>query len=133
MQPEDLSDGRLDEALRRQPRWEPPRHFARAVVARMPATTASRPAPSVTSLRVVFRAALIGAFAASGALVAGLLMSWAALAVLANGVVITTAYEMMLDVATATLVDHATAIAWITALLMMWIAASATGRAQEWI
>ena len=133
MRPEDLSDDRLDQALRRQPRWVPPRHFARAVLARMPAAMASPPPQSTPSLRIVFRAAAIGGLAASTGLAVGLLASWAALALLANGVVIATAYEMMLDVATAALVDHATAVAWITALLMVWIAASATGRVQEWI
>src|SRR5918996_4940275 len=100
MRPEDLSDDRLDHALRRQPRWKPPPHFARAVLARMPADMASRPLPSAPSLRVVFRAAGLGGVAASVALVVGFLLSWAALALLANGVVIATAYEMMLDVAT---------------------------------
>jgi hypothetical protein len=43
------------------------------------------------------------------------------------------AYEMLLDVATALLVDHATVIGWISVAVMLLISASVTGRAREWI
>jgi len=132
MRPDDLSDERLDEALRRQPRWEPPRHFARAVVARVPAAISASP-PIRRRLPVVFRAAAVGALGASGALAAGLLLWWATLEALPGAVVVATAYEMFLEVSTALLIDHATVIGWISAAVLLSITASVTGVAREWI
>jgi hypothetical protein len=133
MRPEDLTDARVDEALRRLPRWEPPRHFVRAVLARMPAAVPAMPPPAPRGLPVVFRAATVGAVGASVTFAAGLLLSWATFALLPAAVTVTVAYEMFLEVATAALIDHATAIAWICAAVMLSIAASVTGRAREWI
>jgi hypothetical protein len=133
MRPEDLSDERLDEALRRQPRWEPPRHFVRAVIARMPAAAPVVPSPGPRGLSVAFRAALVGACAASVALAAGVLLSWATLALLPNVPIVATAYEMLLEGATLALVDNATIVAWVIAAVMLSITASVTGVAGEWI
>jgi hypothetical protein len=133
MRPEDLSDERLDEALRRQPRWEPPRHFARAVIARMPAAIPATPPPGRGSLRVVVRAAAQGVLAASVALAAGLLLVRATLEAMPGAIVAATAYRMFLELATFSLIDNATAVAWISAALTLSIAAAVTGRAQEWI
>jgi hypothetical protein len=132
MRPEDLSDARLDEMLRRQPRWEPPRHFARAVIARLPVAIPATPPPAWGGL-VVFRAAAVGALAASVALTAGLLVSWAMLEVVPGVIILATAPEMFLEFATFALIEHATSIAWITAALTLSLAASVTGRLQEWI
>ena len=132
MRPEDPSDERLDQVLRRQPRWEPPRHFAQAVIARMPVGIAVPP-PGRRSVVVVFRAATIGALGASVALAASLLVSWATLQAIPGAVVIATAYEMLMEGATAALIEHATPVAWITAAVTLLIAASVSGRAREWI
>jgi hypothetical protein len=132
MRPEDLSDEHLDEALRRQPRWEPPRHFVRSVVARMPV-----PAPSQSGgagwIPLVVRAALDGVLGASLTYAAGFLSVWATVALVPDVITAASAYEMFLDVATAVLVDHATVIGWISAAVMVAITASVTGLAREWI
>jgi hypothetical protein len=131
MRPEELSDERLDEALRRQPRWEPSRHFARAVIARMPvAIPASSPGPR--SLVMVFQAAAVGALCAAVALAAGLLVSWTTLQAIPGAVAVAAAYEMLLESATVALIEHATPVAWITAAVALAIAASVSGHAQEW-
>jgi hypothetical protein len=133
MDADEITDARLDEALRRQPRWDPPAHFARAVVARIPpAGLKRRMAPSPPGL-MGFRAVVFGGLAAGVASVAGLLLSWAILTVMPDTMVAATAYQMLLDIATATLIEHATLVAWITAAVMVWIAGTVTGRAQEWI
>ena len=133
MQPEELTDRTLEEVLRRQPRWTPPAHFARAVVARIPpAPIGRRLAPSSPDF-LVLRAAAVGGLAACLACAAGLVLSWALLRLAPDAQLAAAAYQMLLTVATATLVEHATAVAWITAAVMIWIAASITGRAQEWI
>jgi len=133
MRPEDLSDERLDEAWRRQPRWEPPRHFARAVIARMPAAIPASPPPARGGLLVVFWAAAHGVLAAVVALAVGLLLSRAMLEAMPGAIVAATAYEMFLELATFALVDNATVVAWISAVVALSIAASVIGRAQEWI
>jgi len=133
MRPDDLSDERLDEVLRRQPRWEPPRHFARAVIAQMPAAMPAAPPAGRGSLLVVVRAAAQGVLAASVALAAGLLLVRATLEAMPGAIVAATAYRMLLELATFALIDNATAVAWISAALTLSIAASVTGRAQEWI
>ena len=132
MRPEDLSDERLDEALRRQPRWEPPSHFARAGVARMPAAAPER-AGAVGWMPVLVRAALDGVLGASLTYAAGVLLVWATLALIPGAITAATAYEMLLDVATALLIDHATLVGWISAAVMLSIAASVTGFAREWM
>ena len=132
MRPDYLSDQRLDEALRRQPRWQPPHTFARAVIARMPVAIPASP-PGRRGLSVVFRAAALGALAASAALAAGLLLSWATLEAIPRTIGIAAAYEMLLEFATVALVDNATVVAWVSAAVTLSIAASVTGRAQEWI
>jgi hypothetical protein len=132
MRPDDLSDERLDEALRRQPRWEPPRHFVRSVVARMPL-----PAPSQSGgagwIPLVVRAALDGVLGASLAYAVGVLLVWATFALIPDVITAASAYEMLMDVATAALVDHATVIGWVSVAVMLLISASVTGRAREWI
>jgi hypothetical protein len=132
MRPEDLSDARLDEALRRQPRWQPPHTFARAVIARMPVAIPASP-PGRRSLSVVFRAAAVGALGASLTYAAGMLIVWATAALIPGALTAAAAYEMLLDVATALLIDHATIIGWISAAVMLSITASVTGLAREWI
>jgi hypothetical protein len=111
MRPEDLSDERLDEALRRQPRWEPPRHFVQAVVARMPAMPPALPSSKPSLLPVIMDGVTIGVSGAAVAYVAGVLMSQA----------------------TPVLIENPTAAAWIIAAVALSIAASVTGVAQEWI
>lgn len=132
MRPEHLSDRRLDEALRREPRWEPPRHFVRSVVARMP-----RPAPSLSGgagwIPLVVRAALDGVLGASLACAVGVLLMSATFAVIPDIITAASAYDMLLDVAAAVLVDHATVIGWISVAVMVLISASVAGRAREWI
>lgn len=131
MRPEDLSDERLDRILRGQPRWQPPRHFARAVIARMPSAIPAPP-PGRRSLAVVIRAAAIGALGASLTYAAGMLVVWATAALIPGAITAAAAYEMFLDVATALLIDHATLIGWVSAAVMLSVAASVTG-AREWI
>ena len=131
MRPENLSDERLEHVLRQQPPWEPPRHFAHAVIARMPDAIPAPP-PDRRSLAVVIRAAAIGALGASVALAASLLVSWATLQAIPGAVVVATACEMLMEGATAALIEHAIPVAWITAAVTLVIAASVTG-AREWI
>ncbi len=132
MRPEHLSDERLDEALRRQPRWEPPRHFVRSVVARMPLPAPSHPR-GAGWIPLVVRAALDGVLGASLAYAVGVLLVWATFALIPDVIAAASAYEMLLDVATAALVDHVTVIGWISVAVMLLISASVTGRAREWI
>jgi len=133
MDADEITDARLDEALRRQPRWDPPSHFARAVVARLPpAGIARRMAPSPPGLRVS-RSVIFGGLTAGVAGVAGFLLSWAMLRLMPDAMVAATACQMLLEIATAALIEHATVVAWITAAVMAWIAGTVTGRAQEWI
>jgi hypothetical protein len=111
MRPEELTDQRLDEALRRQPRWEPPRHFARAVVARMP--DAAEPLPWIEPPRLpgIVDAMLTG-------------LSGAGLAYLGG---------MTLLAVTPALVANAALVGWIGAAAGLLVAAAVTGRAEEWI
>ena len=132
MRPEDLSDERLDEVLRRQRRWEPPHTFARTVIARMPVAIPNS-LPRRRSLPVVFRAAAAGALGASLTYAAGMLIVWATAALIPGVLSAAAAYGMWLDVATALLIDHATIIGWISAAVMLSITASVTGLAREWI
>ena len=111
MRPEDLSDERLDETLRRQPRWTPPLHFARVVVARMPAVAGVPPSAEPSRVREIVRAVLTGV---SGAILAYL-----------GGMVILRA--------TPVLIAHGEVVGWIGAAVGLLIAASVTGRAREWI
>jgi hypothetical protein len=127
-----LGDERLDEVLRRQPRWEPPRTFARAVIARMPVVVPAS-LPRRRSLPVVFRAAAVGALGASLTYAAGMLIVWATAGLIPGALTAAAAYEMLLDVATALLIDHAAIIGWISAAVMLSIAASVTGLGREWI
>jgi hypothetical protein len=133
MRPDDLSDQRLDEAVRRQPRWEPPAHFARMVIARMPVAMPAVPPPRRESLLVVLCAAAHGLLAASVALAAGLLLWRVTLEVMPGAIVAAAAYEMFLKFATFALIDNATIVAWISAAVTLLIAASVSGRAREWI
>jgi hypothetical protein len=132
MRPEDLSDARLDEALRRQPRWQPPPTFARAVIARVPGAIPASP-PGRRGLSVVVRAAAVGALGGWLTYVAGMLIVWATAALIPGAITAAAAYEMFLDVATALLIDHAAIIGWISAAVMLTITASVTGFAREWI
>jgi hypothetical protein len=133
MRPEHLSDERLDEALRRQPQWEPPGNFARAVIARLPAAIPATPPPRREILLVVFRAAAHGLLAASGALAAGLLLWRVTLEAMLGAIGAAAASEMFLKFATFALIDNAAIVAWISAAATVLIAASVTGRAREWI
>jgi DNA-binding transcriptional LysR family regulator len=133
MRTEDLSDGRLDEALRSQPRWEPPGNFARAVIARLPVVIPATPPPRRASLLVVFRAAAHGLLAASVALAAGLLLWRVTLEAMPGAIVAAAAYQMLLKFATFALIDNATIVAWISAAVTLSIAASVTGGAREWM
>jgi len=133
MQLEKLTDERVDQALRRQPRWEPPRHFIRAVIARMTTVTPVPPLPMPHVLPVALRAATVGLLGGSMACGFGLLLSRATFELLPRASSILTAYEMLLEATTAALIDHVTMAAWITAALILSIAASASGRAREWI
>ena len=133
MRPEDLSDERLDEALRRQPRWAPPRHFVRAVIARMPVAIPAMPPPDPRGLAVVFRAAAVGMLGASAALAAAVLVTWATLEAIPGALIIAAAYEMLLEGMTMALIENAIPVSWITAAVALLIGASVSGRAQEWI
>ena len=82
---------------------------------------------------MVVRAALDGALGASLTSAAGTLVVWATLALIPGAITAAAAYEMLLDVATAMLIDHAIVVGWIAAAVGLLIAASVTGRAQEWI
>ena len=82
---------------------------------------------------VVVRAALDGVLGASLAYAVGVLLVWATFALIPDVITAASAYEMLLDVATAALVDHATVIGWISGAVMLLISASVTGRAREWI
>lgn len=111
MRREGLTDQDLDEALRRQPRWEPPRHFAHAVAARRLATS-SVPRPArPPRVPMVLRALEAGAAGAAAVYACGVLMLQA----------------------TPLLVEHATLVAWVTAGLTLSVVAAVTGRVQEWM
>jgi hypothetical protein len=129
MRPDQLSDERLDEVLRRQRRWEPPPHFGRAVVARIPPPIPGRP----SAVPSVMRGGVAGALAASVALVGGLLVSAMAPALIAEATAIAVAYEMFWKAVTVVLVEHATVIAWVSAAISLSIVASVTGWSQDWI
>jgi hypothetical protein len=111
MRPEDLTDERLDEALRRQPRWEPPRHFSRAVLARIPAVHPAAPFPQPSFVPAILDAVTVGVFGAT--------------VIYLGGDVIARA--------TPVLIENATVVAWIGAAVAVSIAASVTGVAREWI
>jgi hypothetical protein len=132
MRPEPLSDERLDEALRRQPRWEPPQHFVRSVVTRIPSPASSQ-SEGAGWIPLVVRAALDGVLGASLAYAVGVLLVWATVALIPDVITVASAYEMLVDVATAVLIDHATVIGWISVAVMLLISASVIGRAREWI
>jgi hypothetical protein len=110
MRLEDLTDWRLDEALRRQPRWDPPRHFTRAVLARI---SGGEVLPRVESSRlpVIAEAVLTGLSGAGAAYIGG----------------------MTLATATPALVANAPLIGWISAAAALLIAAAVSGRVEEWI
>ena len=131
MRPENLSDERLDHALRQQPRWEPPRHFAHSVMARMPGAIAAP--PPRRSVAVVCRAAAIGALGASLTYAAGVLVVWATAALIPGAVTAAATFEMCLQFATFMLIDHATIVAWLSAAVTLSVAASVSGRVREWI
>ena len=111
MQPDELTDSRLDEALRRQPRWEPPRHFARAVVARMPAAGDMAPPIEMSRLHGVVRAVATGTL----------------------GAILTYAAGTVIVRATPVLVAHGEVVAWTGAAAGLLIAAAVTGLTREWI
>lgn len=111
MRHDELTDSRLDEALRRQPRWEPPRHFARAVAARMPGRRDIEPSIETSRVSDVVRAVAIGT-------------SCALLTYVAGTVIMLT---------TPLLVAHAEVVAWTGAAAGLLTAAAVTGLAQEWI
>ncbi len=109
MRPDDLNDERLDEVLRRLPRWQPPPHFTRAVVARMP--EASPVPPPVWRLRLVGRALGIGVSGALLTYVGGLLIARA----------------------TPALLENAVAVGWVGAALALMVAFAVTAGVEEWI
>ena len=111
MRPEELTDRQLDEALRRQPRWEPPRHFTRAVVGRMPDAAAALPCMEPPRLPAMIHAVVTGMSGAGLAYVGG----------------------MTLVAATPLLVANAMLVGWIGAAAGVLIAAALTGRTEEWI
>jgi len=111
MRREELTDRRLDEALRRQPRWQPPRHFTRAVVARRPDAAEPVSWTEPSRLPGIIHAVLTGLSGAGLAYVGG----------------------MFLLAATPVLVAHAPLVGWIGAVAGVLIAAAVTGRAEEWI
>ena len=111
MRHDELTDSRLDEALRRQPRWDPPRHFARAVVARLPPADDMQPSIETSRLPDVVRAVATGA--------AGAILTY-----VAGTVIVRT---------TPLLVANAELVAWMGAAAGLLIAAAVTGLAQEWI
>ena len=110
MRLEELTDARLDEALR-QPRWEPPRHFARAVVARMPAVGDMEPSMEASRLSEVSRAVVTGV----------------------SGAILTYVAGMAIVRAAPVLIAHAEVVGWMGAAAGLVIAATVTGLAQEWI
>ena len=111
MRLEDLSDERLDQAVRRQPRWKPPLHFARVVMARMPAVADVPPSAERSRVPAIVRAVLTGV----------------------SGAILTYLGGMVILRATPVLIAHAEVVGWIGAAVGLLIAASVTGRAQEWI
>ena len=111
MHPDELTDGRLDEALRSQPRWQPPPHFARAVMARLPNVVEPEALTEPSRLPGIVHAALTG-------------LTGAALAYLAG---------MTLLVATPVLVANAALVAWISAAAGLLVVAAFNGLVEEWI
>ena len=111
MRPEELTDRRLDEALRRQTRWDPPRHFTRGVVARIPDAGDEQPWTEPSRLPAIIEGVLNG-------------LSGAALAYIGG---------MALLAATPVLLTNIALVGWIGAAAALLIAAAVTGRAEEWI
>jgi hypothetical protein len=99
----------------------------------MTAVAPVSPLPMPQVLPVALRAVTVGLLGGLVACGVGLLLSWATFGLLSRVASIVTAYEMLLEATTAALIDHVTLIAWITAALSLAIAASASGRAREWI
>lgn len=108
---EDLTDERLDQALRRQPQWQPPGHFARAVVARIHEASAAQPRTEPSRLPGMIQAVLTGLSGAAFAYIGG----------------------MTLLAATPFLVENATVVGLVGAAAGVLLAAVVTGRAEEWI
>ena len=106
--------------------------LVRSVVARIPAPGPDR-AGAAGSSPVVLRAALDGALGALLAYVAGLLLLTVTAALLPEAVGALSACRMLLQTGTALLVDHPVAVAWVSALIALSLAAATTGRAREWI
>ena len=111
MRHEELTDERIDQALRRQPRWQPPRHFARAVVARMPIAADVRPWMEPSRGHAIVRAVTTGVSAAGVAYVGG------------------TASRQAIPA----LIMNADTVGWFLAAAGLVIAAAINGLAEEWI
>jgi hypothetical protein len=111
MRPEELTDRLLDDALRRLPRWEPPRHFARAVVARLPDAAEPIPWTEPSRLPGIVHAALTGLTGAGLAYIGG----------------------MTLLAVTPVLVANASMVGWIGAAVGLLVVAAVNGLAEEWI
>lgn len=104
----------LDEALKRQPLWEPPAGFARAVVARI--QVRNHPQPAIEQrffdlLRGAELAVVCAAVVSSGAWIL-----WRVTPLL-----------------TDTLVANALPVAWACAIFSLAVAASLTPRARGWL
>lgn len=131
MRPDELNDERVDAALRRQPRWEPPSDFANTVVVQVrPANYRRLSAPpTATTLRV----AVVTTWAAIVTFATAALPDQTTVALSASAMVAAARYEMLVEFSTAAARDYAVAIAWVSASLMLAIAGSLTARFREWL
>ena len=109
MRPDDLNEERLDEVLRRLPRWQPPHHFAPAVVARMP--EASPVPPSVWRVPLVGRA----------------------LGICAGGALLTYVGGLLIARAVPSLLENAVTVGWASAVVALSVALAVTAGVEEWI
>jgi hypothetical protein len=111
MRPNELTDDGIDQALRRQPRWTPPRHFAQAVVRRRPAATAGAAWPEESRGSALVQGVTVGICGGGLAYVGGVAIRHAV----------------------PVLTMNAEIVGWIGAAAGLLIAAAVNGLAEEWI
>jgi len=123
----------LDEILKREPSWEPPRGFARTVIARM---SARAPGPLVTERHSgleLLHAAQQGVLATAVGYLGGHLLWWGAPLAADRATTVVDAYVAFMERVAAGLVTSGLPIAWMCAAFSLAMAASFMRRARVWM
>jgi hypothetical protein len=132
MRPDELKDERVDAALRRQPRWEPPPDFASMVVIQVCPANYRRP-NTASPMAATLRVAVVTTSAAIVTLAAAALLHQTTVALSSSAMVAAARYEMLIEFSAAAAREHAVALAWVSASLMLAIAGSLSARFREWL